>query len=74
MTVFPKASGSFMGRMPPWPSPVYTFTNRDHLASGTLKLVSIMCKGARMRSLKNCSNVIPDATSTTRPSTSVLRL
>ena len=56
MWVLPNASGSFIGRMPPLPSGEYTVTNRDHFASGTMKSVSTIFSGLKMRSRKNTLN------------------
>jgi hypothetical protein len=74
ITVLPKVSGSFIGRMPPAPSGEYTVARRDHLSAGTSKLVSFMPSGVKTRSRKNASSDCPDTTSTTRPNTSVDKL
>ena len=52
--------------MPPLPSGEYTVAKRDHFDSGTMKSVSIILSGLRMRSRRNTLNGCPDATSTTR--------
>ena len=74
MLVLPNVSGSFIGLMPPLPSGEYTVTKRGHFDSGTMKSVSPIFSGLKMRSRRNTLNGWPDTTSTTRPSTSVERL
>ena len=74
MTVFKKVSGSFIGRIPDERSGEYTVASRDHFASGTSKLVSVMPSGVKMRSRRNASNGMAETTSTSRPRTSVERL
>ena len=71
MCVLAKLSGSFIGLIPDDPSGEYTVAIRDHFASGTTKSVSVIFSGLKIRSRRNTSNGWPDATSTTRPSTSV---
>ena len=49
----------------------YVTASRPSFSLGTEKAVSIMPRGAKIRSCRNSSSCFPDTTSTNRPSTSV---
>ena len=50
---------------------VYSAASRERRSSGTQKPVSVIPSGPKIRLAKNSSSPEPEATSTTRPSTSV---